>query len=265
MPDPQTPGIEADANGVVTSGRFAGHKLTDVLTYAESLEKASLSGDPPAAPAPKADPAAALAAHASERVDNAQVLMMQRMEQDDEVAFAQTVPDYDKFREQINKIKATMPGVQRMQRGVHYFIYSMIKAGTDPTVKAAILGQSPPEPAGDPPPEPVAEPVAAPPPAAAPAAAPAEPVPALARQPKAVPPAAPPTPSARKAQEPPARKPKLVATDKITRQARAFGVAVEAYLFRLEDQGVTQEEITAAETRTSRNARRETVYDRALR
>lgn len=257
-------GLATDENGVITSGRFQGHKLADVLQYAESLEQAA-AVPPPAEPARPAtpDPVAALAAHAAERVDTSTALLMQRLEADDEAAFAATVPDYEKYRKQIADIKAQMPPQQRMQKGVHYFVYSMIKAGTDPTVKAAILNTpatppaEPEEPAAETPAEP-----AVPPPAAAPAGR-SESVPAP--KPKAVPPAAAPTPSARKAAEPTARKPKLVATEKITRQARAFGMSIEDYLFRLEDQGITQDEISTAEARTPRNARRETVYDRALR
>jgi len=262
MPDPNL--LTTDADGVVTSGRFKGHKLSDVLEYAQSLEAAVGPPEPvAAAAAPKADPAAALAAHAVGRVDNSTLLMMQRLEADDEAAFAATVTDYDKYRDEVTKMKQTMTPDQRVQKGVHYFVYSMIKAGTDPATKAVIMGQAPPvAPVEAPPAPPAEEPPAAPPPVVAAPVSVSAPAPV---KPKAVPPSAAATPAARKAAEPVARKPKLVATDKLKRQASAFGVAVEEYLLRLEDQGITQEEITASETRTSRNNRRETVYDRALR
>jgi hypothetical protein len=255
-----------DADGIVLGGRFAGHKLADVLQYAEGLE-ATMAATPPVTPpvTPKApDPAAVLAEHAAGRVDTSTALLIQRLEADDEAQFAASVPDYEKFRPQITEMKKTLSPNQRMQKGVHYFVYSMIKAGSDPAVRAAILQTPPVAPVE---PGPVDDEIVPPPSASgAETPPPVGPVtPPAPKAPKAVAPAAPPTPAARRAVEPPKRVPKLVSTEKLVRQAKAFGVELSAYLMRLEDQGVTQEEINSAEARTSRSVRRETVYDRALR
>ena len=261
--------LATDANGIVIEGRFAGYHISDVLKYAETLEAAPSSGEtPPARPRPEE----ALAASSSARVDNAQALMFQRLEADDEAQFASSVSDYETYRADIGKAKQTMPPQSRVQRGVHQFLYVMIKTGKDPKLMNTVLGKA--EPVEQPPVTPVsdevpaAEPVADEVPAQpaerhAPATPPVAPPPTP--KPKAVPVAAAPTPSARREPATPQRKPKLVATEKIARAASAFGMSTEAYLFKLEDQGLTQEDIAAAETRTQRSSqRRETVYDRAI-
>jgi hypothetical protein len=261
--------------GIVRSGRFVGHHVNDVVTYLETLEaavnadpkaKEGVVGNPPPAPpkpgTPPQTPEEQLAARSATRIQGIEHLAaatLLRQEQDDEEAFAATVPDYDKFRDKITEIKKTSPPHIRVQRGYHKGAYLFLKA-QDPEMQRKLLGQEEPvhtDDEGNVVEEPVhveepPQPVISNTPPAAPVV-------------KAVPPRAPaakPTPAPRNV--PPAQqKTKLKATPKIERMAATFGMSTESYMKQLEERGMTQN--TVDEFSTGRQAagatRRRTVYD----
>jgi len=258
---PGAAGLDINEQGYVQSGRFAGQHISTVLQYAETLEtaikedgKPTPPGAPPEPPAepPKPTPAEVLAAHAAGRVDATTLLTWQRLEQDDEIVFRATVPDYDKFLERINKLKEGLQPQQRVTRGVHKFLYTVAKQD-DPKVQEALFGKAP-----DVPPVAPVEPPAEPPPAEPPAAPVAPPA---APSPKAAPPVAAPTPTRTPA---PAavKKSTLKANDKVKKSAEAWHMTVEEYLLQLEESGVTQEQLDM-QTAPSNRQTRKSIYDRA--
>lgn len=248
-----------DANGIVTEGKFAGLHIDEVFTFAETMATADASTRPPATPPAPAhqDPAAALAVAAAARVTPMESFTLQQFEQQDEAAFAATVPDYETYRPKIAELKKGMAPMQRAQAGAHRFMYSHLKLQDNAEAQAAVFGR--PAPVEPPPPvETSNEPPAPPPPPAAPPAPPA--VPPGARTPSAAP-AAPPTPARPPA--PPSRVPKLKATAKTLALAERWGMPIAEYLLQLEDQGVTQESmdsVSVPQTRASGSSR--SVYDR---
>jgi len=78
--------------------------------------------------------------------------------------------------------------------------------------------------------------------------------------PKAAPPTVAPT-SAGRVAAPRERKPKLQPNEKVRRAAKEWGISVEAYLMRLEDKGVTQEELER-QSAPREEQRRRSVFDR---
>lgn len=264
--------LETDANGVVTSGRFAGRHVDEVMDYLEGLEAAVTdenrhkpTNEPPVDDSKtKGDEAAKrLAAAAAGRVDPIQQQTLFRLEQDDEESFRATVPDYDAYKEKIDKIKQTLHPAQRAQKNLHRTLYINVKS-EDVRVAKRIF-----EKIEDKPTE-TAEEKAAREAKEAADKAEADRVAAEAaarasgeRRPKAAPPMASPTPASRPAptRQSNDRKPKLVATPKIEAFCRATRRDVNSYLLQLEDQGVTQEAIdTAGQMGRRENPR--SVYDR---
>jgi len=248
----EIPQLDIDQNGIIQSGRFSGQHVSNVLQYAQSLEEAMKEGlETPQGPPREAkpDPGSTLNAHAAPRVDAAQSLIWQRLELDDEAEFARTVPDYEAFKEEINKAKQTIPPVQRIAKGLHKFLYLNVKAQKDEGVQRALFGKkeeavSPPAPSKEE--APPIETETPPPPS-----------------PKPVPVAATPTPVSRAAAPTQKeRKPKLHASDKVERSAAASGIPLEEYLLILEDQGVTQDQIDLASRPASSRPYRSRAYDR---
>jgi hypothetical protein len=260
------PNIEVDENGIIKAGRFAGQHFSRVIDYAETLEMAVGTPpepvDPPAPTdpaAPPKDPKDVLAEHAARRVDPYAMMTVQRLEADDEAAFSATISDYEKYKERIGKLKENLPPFQRMQKGLHKFLYGTLKL-QEPEVQATLYGKaettpsppSPPPPPSDAPPEETPAPPPTPPPTP-PSPAPPTPRPA--------PPTVPPTPPSRTT-TPPATKPKLVATDRVARMARACGMTTDDYLRQLEEAGWTQDRLNEASApRTSRPRPHRSVYD----
>ena len=252
------PGIDIGEDGIVKSGRFVGYHINDVMQYLEHLEKASAEGTPaaePPPPPPPPDPKATLEARAGARVDNVNQMAQAtalRLEQDDEESFASTVGDYDQWRAKVAEIKKTTNPELRMQKGYHRQVYLFLKS-QDPAVARQLLGQPPleePEPE-----EPEAEPEAPPPPVAPPPPAPkATPVP---------PASAKATPAARAA-APATKASKLTATPKLAQMAAGMGMSTEAYLLKLEAEGVSQDTINAmsqGQVNGAPGGRRRTVFD----
>lgn len=268
--------LEVDANGLVTTaGRFQGRHIDEVMNYLEGLEAAVADPGhtpPPAAPPaatnppsnnpPREDPAKAMVDAAAARLDPMQQMMFARLEQDDEEAFSREVSDYAKYKQAIDEIKTGnqvkgMPGMHpaaRAQKGVHRMLYIHVKS-QDENVRKRIFEEVKP-PAQETPEEKAAREEAERLAAAASAAPPT-------RTPRPAPPTLPPTPSNRPAPQPPQnnRKPKLQPNDKIIRFCRANSLNVDTYLIKLEDQGVTQEQLDNAGQMGARPAPR-SVYDR---
>jgi hypothetical protein len=228
--------MQIDEQGIVKEGRYSGYHINDVLRYAETLDtevRKQLKDEPKPAAEPN-KPEITLEQHAAQRVDQATLLTWQRLEQDDEAQFKAQAPDYEKYLERINKLKATLQPMQRIQRGLHKWLYEQLKA-QEPDVQKAIYAKPPDEP------EPKAE----------------------AKPPKPVPVTAPPTPAARAAAEPAGdeKKPTLKPTIKIQRAAQAWGIPIDEYLLRLEAQGMTQEQLDAQAAPPARGRRG--AYERA--
>src|SRR5262245_11069970 len=151
--------------GIVTSpSRWAGRHANEVMDYLEGLEAAITTEAPPAPtpqaetpPAPAAEtPAERLARLARERTDPMQQALLGRFVQDDEDAFAATVQDYEKYKEDIHKVRANLQPAQLMQRGLHRTLYINVKTAKDKTVLDRILAPvdaapQPPPPAPEPP------------------------------------------------------------------------------------------------------------------
>jgi hypothetical protein len=253
------PKLEVDANGVVTTaGRFQGRHLDDVVDYIDGLEAAvTQQVAAPAAPAaqpvvpaaqPQGDtPAQRLAASAAARIDPLQQMTLMRLEQDDEAAFAATVTDYATYKEQIDKLKDTLQPHLRAQKNLHRTLYINVKSN-DENVRKRIF-------------EPIQASQADAQQADAQQAAPLPPD--RRATPQAAPPMAAPTPSSR---QPPsaAKKAKLIASDKIRRFCQTSGAPLEAYMLRLEEQGVTQSDIDSGGQLGRRNTQSDKtrVYDR---
>jgi hypothetical protein len=281
------PKLELDAQGnVTTPGRFQGRHIDEVVTYLEGLEAAvtqqvtapevqpapspqgagqqpgqqstAQSGQAPN-PAQPTDAASRLAAATQRRMDPFQAMTLQRLEQDDEAAFAGQVADYEQYREQINKLKDTLAPEIRAQRNLHRTLYINVKSN-DERVRQRLYEpiQTPDGEAGGDGAAPTTvegQQVAAGRPADA---APGGAAPRV--EPRPAPPMARPTPAARSVQPPP-KKAKLVATEKVKAFCRQTGQNVEEYLLRLEANGVTQSEMDNA-GQLGRSASRPHVYDR---
>jgi hypothetical protein len=257
------PNFAVDTEGnITTPGRFQGRSLDEVMNYLDGLEAAVTNPDkPPPAPPnkePAKEPTAAerLAASAANRIDPLQAMTLQRLEQDDEAAFAATVTDYEVYREKINKLKESIAPQYRAQKNLHRTLYINVKS-QDESIRRRIY---------DPVEKKVEDPPAgeeAPPSPGAPPAAAVDPPPARSG-PKAAPPMASPTPGNR---PPPkvdekARKPKLIATDKVRSLCRQLNQDVDKYLIRLEDQGMSQSDLDTAGQLGKREEGRKSVYDR---
>jgi|KBSMisStaDraftv2_1062788.scaffolds.fasta_scaffold336205_3 hypothetical protein len=261
------PGIEVGEDGIVKSGRFVGHHINDVLEYVDHLERAA--GETAAAPQAAAPPAApavpspreALEQKAGARVDNINLMAQAtavRLEQDDEEGFAATVSDYEQYRGKIAEIKKTSQPALRTQRGYHKQAYLFLKS-QDPAVARQLLGQPPLEVPEEE--EPATEEAPAAPVEVPPVAPPAAPV----RKPQAVPPpSAKATPGARSTPPAAVKQPRLTATPKLAQMAAGMGMSTEAYLVKLEAEGVTQETINAmsqGQLNGTPGGRRRTVFD----
>jgi hypothetical protein len=242
-----------DVTEVIADGPFAGLTIQQMMDHANAVQAALEQGNtPPTPPTPPSTPPQTpeqrLAAHAENRVDQATLLTWQRLEQDDEAAFAAITPDYDTYRAKINEAKDKLPVHFRITRGLHKRLYEDQRVN-DPAVQAAIYGRPAPE----------VPPVVIPPVAGAP---PVVPPPAV--RPQAAPPGAAPTPAGRAPEPDAATQPKLVANAKIEAAARAAGLSTNDYLLALEARGVTQDELTRSSlpVSSSPTALRSNAYDR---
>lgn len=244
--------------GLIRSGRFVGRSTEEVMQYLEHLEQAAASDDRPAPETPEnktpLNPTEELTKRTAPRVDAFQQLTLattQRLIADDEEAFAKTVPDYEQYRERIAKAKATMHPMQQVQPGLHKQAYLFLK-GQEPTHQARMLGQE----------EPVLEETPEETPAVPVVEAPPAPVVVVAKPaPKAVP-SARPTPAARVVPPAPEKKSALKSTPKVERIAAAMGMSLDAYLLKLEAQGVTQDQLnTNSAAAQSAQPRRKSIYD----
>jgi hypothetical protein len=240
--------LATNADGIVTEGKWAGYKLTDVMDYYEKLE-AIADGEPtPTPPAkPSGAPASPLAEHSAERTSGLATQLALRAEQDDEEAFAATQPLYDQkipgrdvtFREAVSFLKQKLTPEMKSQRGIHNQLFNMVVQQTpeyQEKIRKALQPDPPPAalPAGE---EEEQLPTPDPTPAAAPAPAP--------RTPKAAPPASAPTPASRQAAPPAAgqKKSKLVGNERVEKFCRQFQLDVNKYLLELEEKGWTQERL----------------------
>jgi hypothetical protein len=255
--------LVTNSDGIVVSpARWAGRHVNEVMDYLEGLEAAvtnDIRGETPPAETPPAEtpkepqtPQERLAAAANARMDPMQQAFLHRAIIDDEDTFAATVTDYEKYREDIHKVRANLQPAQLMQRGLHRTLYINIKTTKDKSVQDRVF--APVEVTAPPPPN-------AEPPAAVPAAPAVEP---QRVGPRPAPPLASPTPAARAAAPAPERKAKLIASDKVREFCRQTNQDVDAYLLRLEESGMTQEEINNAGQLGKRNFAegRKLVYDR---
>jgi hypothetical protein len=273
--------FQVDSQGIITEGRFQGHHIENVASYAESLEETIKSGaspsspapSAPAAPAPRPSPEQALQQQAGQRVSAVESLTAQRLEQDDEAEFARMVPDYETpipntnppitIRQAVWHLKASLPMGQRIQKGIHATLYGMVKQQTDQKARAAIYGTPPPveKPAEEDEDDAETEATSETPAPAPRAATPPASSPAVRPVPKAVSPVASPTPTRRDSGSK-VKKPTLQASDKVAKMARTMGKPLDAYLLELEASGYTQSDIDRmAEARPAQSARRRTVYD----
>jgi pyruvate/2-oxoglutarate dehydrogenase complex dihydrolipoamide acyltransferase (E2) component len=166
-----------------------------------------------------------------------------RQEQDDEAAFASSIPDYEEFRDSIKKMKERLPPVARTASGLHKQMYLYLKS-QKPEVQATLLGTTPL------PTVPPSEPTPAPPAAPGPKAVPP-------------PPSATPTPGARSTPPPaPETKSKLKSNPRVERLAAAMGMSIESYLLQCEGNGMTQEQLDSfGVTKAEAPGRRKSVYD----
>jgi len=257
MPLPAT-----DGNGIITEGRFAGMKLDEVFDFATTMATPGSEERSPEQRPPTETPAEKLARESAARVSPMDQFTLSQFEAQDEAAFRATVSDYDEFAEDIKKVKGGMHPMQRAQTGAHRFIYLNLKVQKNAELQKTIFGAAAkdPPPAASPEesPEGEVQPPAPPPP---PAAAPPPPPPPAAR---AVPPSAPPTPAARAAVPGvPPKTPKLKATPKTLALAERWGMPINDYLLKLEEQGVTQDTIdTMSVASSSRTGEIRSIYDR---
>lgn len=263
-------GVQVNEEGIVQDGPWKGYKLDDVLEFAQNASVAQQETPPASTPpgnttpaTPPAQPRNTLAEGAAVRVDRvAGLLAIQRIEED-ERAFAATVPDYDAavpgidppktYRQVIAESKKTVALEYQMQPGFHQKAYLLIKSDKDPAFRSRALGIEPP-----------AAPQETPPAGEVPPAAASTPPAPATPTPRAVPPAvSAPTPGARAAAPTGERKPKLVATDKVKKYCKAFGKDVDAYLMEVEDRGLTQSDLDrfAVGAGPTRPQGRKSVFD----
>jgi len=222
---------DADPNSIISEGPFAGLTVQQALDHATAVHAAAEHNQ--VVPAPPKPPVVPPVAPNGDNVDTVTLLTLQRLEQDDETAFASSVADYATYKARIDDIKKNLHPVQRMQKGLHKRLYENLRL-EEPGVQDHIYGRPPA--VVEPPP--VEELVVVPPVAVVPPV----PVPVV---PRPAPPTATPTPASRVA-TPPApgvRKPKLIATPKVTEAAGVWGMTVDEYLISLEDRGMTQDEL----------------------
>jgi hypothetical protein len=264
--------MQVDANGIIQDGPFQGSHIDDLEKYTDDLQKAmAAQGKPPQNPPQQPPPAntpqnpnQTLQNHAQQRVAPLQAVMLGRMEQDDEAEFARSVADYATHKPKIDKIKETLTPDVRVQRGLHRQLYAMVKAQDDPTIRHHLYGEAlpppPPSPEGQtvenegtPQGEGNKEPVTPP----------GKTQEDLIKQVTAKPAGPATAPPAGGRHTPPAgsaKVPKLKATDKIEKAARALGKDLNEYLLALEAEGVTQESINAANVRKSDTKRQSKIY-----
>jgi hypothetical protein len=252
--------LVTDQNGFITEGRFAGMHISQLAEYASSLEQHAQSA--PGEQPPPQTPQQRLAAAGGGRVDNATLLTWQRLEQDDETAFAAQVGDYEEYRKDIEEIKRRMPPEQRVQRGFHEMLYTNVKLQKKPELRKSLYGQAAPavveETEEGEEQQAETEPVAP----QVPAGRPTSPAPV---KPKAAPPAAPALKStpARTTSAPANRGTKLVATDKVRAFCIRTGMEVDAYLKDMASRGMTQDDldrISAPRSAAAQNRPR-SIYD----
>lgn len=255
------------ATGTFTEGRFKGMSPEDVAAYAETMEevvkgnKTPEEVKPPAGAPPKElTPEEKLAAANAERTGGMNQSLIVRLVEEDEERARAAISDYDKYKEEIHKVRATLTPQQLITRGVHEQMYINIK-GRSPEGRAALFGtqQTAAPPIADGEEEPGEEkPPTPPPPATPPKGATPKAV-----GPKAAAPTLAPTPGERQAEPP--KKSKLKPNDKIRRFCQAQGMDVNEYLLRLEAQGRTQDDINALERREDPNARPASIYGRPIK
>lgn len=248
--------IETDANGIVTSGKFQGHHISAVLAYAEELDTAVGQGKVPATapvqtPSP-ADPNKALQDAAQARVAPLDANIALRLEQDDEQQFASTVPDYQKWKPEIDKMKQTLAPQVRIQRGCHRMLYGLIKQTQDPETQRHVYGGPAPvvTPNEDPPKQEETQPPVqqTPPPVQKTPEQLIEEAKKGTVTPKAASPVSTPTGAGRSATDG-TKQSKLKANERIIAMCSALRVDLGAYLLEMEERGMTQENLDAAALR----------------
>ena len=263
MPEATAPVIK---DGVYLTGRFAGRTVQEVAEYASTLES-ELDGraKPPVAapttqtpPQPPATPETRLNEQGGGRVASVLGEVTNRIEAEDEEAFASSVSDYADFKDRIKGLKGQMGPEARLQKGLTETIYWNLKM-QDPEVRARMrksMGVVTPleehkeeevPPAPDPP---------------APTPTPQAP---LSRTSRAIPaPSVPPTSPTRTVVA--SKTPQLVAPDKMVKAAKAWGIPVEEYLTQLQERGMSQEDIdresASRETRRKSKDYNRSIYDR---
>ena len=271
MADQQGPAT--DANGYITSGRFAGHHVSNLAQYAESLENA-VQGDPPTPPtasteqpadsAQQASPQDRLAAHSGTRISSINDAASTRLEADDEAEFRKELSDhgvnYDDWKEKVDIIKNGMNGQMRVQKGVHRLIYTQLRS-QEPDSFARLHGQQVVGEVAtedDEVEETVEETQTA--------AGVNEEIKEQAPKPKAqaVGGSVAPTPASRTTGKKKDQKIPLQATAKVERLASEWGMTTEEYLKRIHTRGVTQDDIERESvTRAERPGRMKSVFDRS--
>jgi hypothetical protein len=269
--------MQVDANGIIQDGPFQGSHIDDLEKYTTDLQahivaQAPKGQTPPQAPQqhqqqPPQNPNQTLQNHAAQRVAPLHAVMLGRMEQDDEAEFSRTVQDYAKFKEKIDKIKEGLTAEARVQKGLHKQLYGLVKLNDDPATRHAMFGEPLPPtqpPSGNDPAtvdpnetpqggekkeenqqpheqrtqEDLIKQVAKP----------------------AGPATAPPAGGRHNPNKDTPKTPKLKATDKLEKAAKALGKPLNDYLLALEAEGVTQDMIDSANVRKSETKRQSRIY-----
>src|SRR5262245_8854471 len=135
--------MPVDYNEVIQEGEFRGLTLQQMLDHASAMQSAlteqtGRTPQPPAAPPAKPPAKDRLRADAGGLADKPTMLTWMRLEQDDEAAFAATVPDYEDYRGEIADLKKNMPPQARVQKGVHARLYEYRKLEKHPELKQAL-------------------------------------------------------------------------------------------------------------------------------
>jgi hypothetical protein len=256
--------MQVDPNGIIQDGPFQGHHIDDLEKYADDLQKAVAAPKGQVPPQqqqqpPPQNPNQTLQNHATQRVAPLHAALLGRVEQDDEAEFARSVQDYATHKPKIDKIKEGLTPEAKVQRGLHRQLYAMVKANDDPQTRHVLYGEPlPVTPPAPPPegqveqPEPEKEPVT-------PAKQATEELIKSVAKP-AGPATAPPAGGRHVAPVGSAKVPKLKPTPKLEAAARMLGKNINDYLLALEAEGVTQEQIDAANVRKSETRRQSRIY-----
>jgi hypothetical protein len=238
------------ATGTFKDGRFKGMAPEDVAAYAQTIEEVARAGGvtpppvqikrPAGEELPAETPEQRLARVNAERTSPMNNALAARLVEDDKAQFIAQVKDYDKYSEDIEKLKKTLSIEQLVTPGLHRTLYIAIKGRSKLGQEALFKAEEPPPPPPDGEEHEEQPPVV--PPTRGEGTTPKQPV-----TPKAVPPTMSPTPGGRTPPPPKEEKSKLKPNEKLIRFCKATGQDVNKYLLKLEQQGRTQEDVDALE------------------